>query len=102
MPLTIVAEGTIPPPDNRIQRFSLSKAPVMYDPALSASYAWSSCSEAVSELSPTSTSLGLASPSKSHIEAPFSLFAAFFSFPFRLSHLSPKALLGIEARVPAR
>jgi hypothetical protein len=47
----------------------------------------------MSEPTPTSPAFGLASGPKSHIEALFSLFAAFFSVAFGLLHLSPKGVL---------
>jgi len=82
-----------PPPNNLEQGFSLAKAPVMYDPALSAFYAWISCSVEMSQRSPTGPAFGLASRPKTHIEALFSLFAALFSVAFGLLHLSPKEIL---------
>ena len=65
-----------------------TKAPGFISPALWASCAWISCSEGMSEPTPTSPAFGLASRRHSHIEAPFSLFAA-----FGLLHLSPKGIL---------
>jgi hypothetical protein len=65
----------------------------MYDPALSAFYAWNSCSGMMCEPDSTCLVLWTRSPPKTDIRPPFSLFAPVYLLPFGLFKISPKGIL---------